>query len=55
MTLTIIYRDETREVKCATAEVKDSLLFVYIIENGLKKVKQIWNMINIIGVEMEEQ
>jgi len=59
MKLTIIFRDENREVECDNAEVEDGMLYVYKYtpeENGarIRKAVQIWNMSQIIGVEMEE-
>ena len=68
MKLTIIFRDENREVECEYAEVKENLLYVYSKSptvvydktTGVTRdvqqtwsVKQIWNMNNIIGVEMD--
>ena len=61
MKLTIIFRDESREVECAEARVNNGMLYVYdqIPQTRFgpagpePSVKQIWNMNNIIGVEMD--
>ena len=56
MKLTIIFRDESREVECGNAEVIEGLLYVFAADEnkGLgRKVIQIWNMSQIIGVEMD--
>ena len=66
MKLTIIFRDESREVECEYAEVKENLLYVYnkkattvydkttgVTREFAPEVSQIWNMNNIIGVEMD--
>ena len=71
MKLTIIFRDESREVECVDAQVRDGLLYVttqemrenfraskdfeepFMCPYGEPVVSQIWNMNNIIGVEMD--
>ena len=54
MKLTIIFRDESREVECDNARVVDGMLFVEARKlAGSLETIQIWNMNNIIGVEMD--
>ena len=56
MTLTILFRDETRVVECDSSTVEDGLLYVFgDVSEHRREVKQIWNMKNIIGVEMENE
>lgn len=54
MKLTIILRDENREVDCDNVKVIDNLL--YVEKRRAREVFetiQIWNMREIIGVEID--
>jgi hypothetical protein len=58
MKLTIIFRDESREVECGGCRVNNGMLYIFegdiCNEDFGGKVIQIWNMNNIIGVEMDD-
>ena len=54
MKLTIVLKDENREIDCDNVKVIDKMLYVEKRRgSGVFETVQIWNMNNIIGVEMD--